>query len=357
MKRLLISFTLLTHCCFVWSQIGGNNTFEFLNLPASARITALSNSNIAHISSDVNNASLNPSLYNIDTDNTLAFNTLFYVADILNTNTAFSKNIKNFATVGASIQYVNYGKFAATNTSGIITGQFSANEYAIIFGGAKQHGNWHYGLNTKFIGSTLESYKSLGIAADLGLTYYSINKEFGAALVVKNIGTQLKTYTINNQESLPFEIQFGISKKLKYLPFRINVLAHNLQTFDIRYNDTLQNSSTFLNNNASKNNGNHIFDKLMRHINIGGELYLGKNKNVQLQLGYSYLRNQELKIKEARSLAGVSFGLGIKISRFEISYGRGNYYIGIASNHLSISTNLNRWKKPAPEKIIDKTEP
>ena len=38
-----------------------------------------------------------------------------------------------------------------------------------------------------------------------------------------------------HEEYLPFELQFGLSKKLKYLPFRYIMTIHNLNRFDISH--------------------------------------------------------------------------------------------------------------------------
>ena len=44
-------------------------------------------------------------------------------------------------------------------------------------------------------------------------------------------------------------------------------------------------------------------------------------------------------------LSGISFGVGIKISKFSLSYGRSTYHLGGASNHLTVVTNLGDFKK------------
>ena len=64
-----------------------------------------------------------------------------------------------------------------------------------------------------------------------------------------------------------------------------------------------------------------------------------------LRFGYNYKRRQEMKIDTKTAMAGFSWGFGLKISKFHISYGRATYHLAGASNHFSISTNLNELNK------------
>jgi len=82
-------------------------------------------------------------------------------------------------------------------------------------------------------------------------------------------------------------------------------------------------------------------DMLMRHIVLGAELLISDNINIRL--GYNYRRRQELKINDRPGTAGLSWGVGFKISRFEISYGRASYHLAGPSNHFTLTTNLSSW--------------
>ena len=46
------------------------------------------------------------------------------------------------------------------------------------------------------------------------------------------MGKPIKNYT-TEQEDLPFEIQMGLSKSLKYLPFRYSFVFHHLNVYDL----------------------------------------------------------------------------------------------------------------------------
>ncbi|HEX3009536.1 MAG TPA: hypothetical protein VHO90_18170, partial [Bacteroidales bacterium] len=60
-----------------------------------------------------------------------------------------------------------------------------------------------------------------------------------------------------------------------------------------------------------------------------------------VRAGYNYQRRKEMTIASKTGMVGFSFGFGIKISRFNIEYGRAAYHLAGASNHFSIGLNLD----------------
>ena len=53
MKRLVLIVVSLIICLSVFSQNGGDKTYKFLNIPTSARISALGGFNVSHIDGDL----------------------------------------------------------------------------------------------------------------------------------------------------------------------------------------------------------------------------------------------------------------------------------------------------------------
>jgi len=199
------------------------------------------------------------------------------------------------------------------------------------------------GLIVKPIISTLEKYTSIGVAADIGIIYNKPQSLFTAALVIKNIGSQLKSYT-NEKESLPFNIQLGISQKLKHAPFLFTVTFDHLEQWDLTY-DKPQDENIIdpLAGEEAESNIDRIADQFMRHVIFG--LEFNPINNFYVRAGYNYRRRQEMLIESKTSTIGFSWGFGVKISKFHISYGRATYHLAGASDHFSISTNLDSFKK------------
>ncbi|MEE4292301.1 MAG: type IX secretion system protein PorQ, partial [Cycloclasticus sp.] len=204
--------------------------------------------------------------------------------------------------------------------------------------------NFRVGVNVKPIISTLEKYTSLGISADLGVVYNKPQSLFTAALVVKNLGTQLKKYT-NEKESLPFNIQLGISQKLKHAPFLFSITFDHLEKWDLTYEVPKDESilDPFTEEEVSESGIDKLADQFMRHVLIGVEF--NPINNFYVRAGYNYRRRQEMLIESKTSTIGFSWGFGVKISKFYLSYGRATYHLAGASDHFSISTNLESFKK------------
>ena len=148
-----------------------------------------------------------------------------------------------------------------TDEIGNITGNFKAQDVAITAGYAREvEDYWTLGASIKFINSTIETYKSTSVAADLGISYHDFDKNIRLGLVFKNIGTQLSSYNLK-KEKLPFQINLGAAYELEYVPLELNLTLHDLQKFD---------SSQSYNKSGQKvNTGRKIVD----HVAIGAELF------------------------------------------------------------------------------------
>jgi len=351
--RLILSFSFFISTYIAVAQIGGDNVYEFLNLPASARITALGGNPIAIQDSDISLAFSNPAALNEQMHNQLSFNQNFHVAGIRNGYAAYGRFIEKWqSTAHIGIQYINYGDFQAADEFGNIVGTFEASETAVTLGiGRQLYERMSVGANVKFVSSRFEAYNSFGIASDLSALYHVADKGFTATFLFKNIGGQLSTYRDGNREDIPFEIQLGLSKKLTHLPFRFGITAQHLQQWNLLYDNPNSEENTFFLGEPVVDNSNDFVDNLFRHLVFNGEFLFGKAEVVALRFGYNHLLKKELSINSLRSLAGFSGGMGIKIKRFRFSYGVGVYHIGGSTNHLSIATNLGEFGKGRRKKI------
>ncbi len=335
---LLISFpyTLL-------AQVGGQSTYEFLNLSNSARVASLGGNFLAIKDNDINLAISNPSLISAGMDNKLA---LSYVNDYAGINygyAAYSKTFKKPGSFVASMQYVNYGTFTSADASGQTFGTFRASEYSFNVGWGRQlDSNFSIGANLKAINSVLETYSSFGLAVDVAGTYYNAKKQFTASLIFKNAGRQLSYYVPGNNESLPFEIQFGLSQKLKHAPFRFSLLINHLEKWDLLYEDPLNPSvktDPLTGETTTRSNLSKFSDNLMRHIVAGVEFV--PSSNFYISFGYNYQRRQEMKVETDLATVGFSWGFGIRISKFNISFARVTQHVAGSSNFFTLATNLS----------------
>lgn len=337
---LLLIFALLN--TGLAAQIGGDHTYAFLNLTTSARAAALGGKTIAVDDKDLNLSFHNPALLKEDMGNRVLFNYVNYFTDINYGYTSYSFQNKKDINFAAGIQYMNYGEFQGADKFGMKTGTFKAADYAFHLMASKSiDTNVTVGITVKPLYSHLEEYHSIGLAADLGVSYTDTSGLFTAALVLKNMGIQLKPYHADTRESLPFEIQLGFSLKLRHAPFRFITTIEHLETPNLRYPDpNAENTTLYDANTQPQSTFDKNFDKLMRHMIFGVEFT--PLKNFYLRVGYNYRKRKEMQVPSRPATVGFSWGMGIKLFDFYLSYGSADYHLAGNTNHFSLRTDLNR---------------
>ena len=201
----------------------------------------------------------------------------------------------------SGIDVINYGEFSSADDIGNTLPKFTANQQLFTFGISKYLGsNITLGSNLKLLNSNLETYNAMALSSNISATYYVQEKDFTCTFLVKNIGTTINSYTDINEE-LPLEVQFGLSKSLKHLPFRYSIILHHLNVYDIS-NDLEKES---------------VAKKLLRHVILGAELNPFR-KNIYLRAGFNFDRREDLKLSSAFTMSGFSWGVGVSIKKIQI---------------------------------------
>lgn len=341
---------LITWCIGVsltaHAQFGGSSVYQYLNFPVAARLAGLGGDNVSTPSDDINFAYYNPALLNAAMDKELSLSDALMAGNINHGYISYGDYLDSLnITMFTGLVYRNYGTMAFYDPSGVQNGSFKANEFALVGGFGYQSDKLSYGATAKFLWSQLESYSSLAGAIDLGMAYNDTSKMFSAGLVLKNIGTQFKPYTAGNREELPFEIQLGISQRLKYLPLRLSITAHNLFQGDIRYDDpnAVNNSNAFVTDTTAVDDKKYIADEIFRHLIFAGEFYFGKNLTVQI--GYDYMMAKELSLDTKNGLNGFSIGMGLQVKKYAFYYSYDIYSPAGGSHMFTVATNLNYYNK------------
>ncbi|HDR52207.1 MAG TPA: type IX secretion system protein PorQ [Mariniphaga anaerophila] len=234
------------------------------------------------------------------------------------------------------MHYINYGEFKEATELGELTGNFfNAAEYALNMIYSNHYQRLSYGANLKPVFSIFESYRSFGLAADLGVSYSSKDSLTRVALVASNIGGQITTYYEDgNREPIPFNLQAGISTKLKYAPVVLSLTMQHLTNWDLGYNEAEEESL------ENWHELQESFGKqIMRHAVLGVEIL--PSDNFTLRAGYNYQRRQELKFEERLSTVGFSMGFGLKVKRFRLDFATSRFHLAGSSNLFSLAINLN----------------
>lgn len=338
MLKKIITLFCLFFVLFGESQVGGESTYQFLNLISSPRQAALGGKILTNVDYDVTQAMYNPATINADMNNQLAVNYSSYLGGINYGTAAYAYTLNRRAqTIHTGITYINYGTFDGYDENGNSTGTFSGNEAALSFGYASRIGvsDFYAGANLKLITSKLEQYNSLGTAVDLGLIYVNDSLKLNAALVIRNLGTQLTTYA-GLHERLPFEIDLGISQRLENVPIRWHVTLENLQEWPIAKPNPARSISDLEGNKTDEKVG--FIGQIMRHTILGAELFPEGGFNIRL--GYNFRRAEELRIVDQRSFSGLSAGISIKMNNMRFSYTHAKYTSAANSNFFGLQIDL-----------------
>jgi len=338
MLRKTVSLFCLLISAFTTAQVGGESTYQFLNLISSPRQAALGGKVFTNVDYDVTQAIFNPATINVEMDNQLAVNYTSYLGGISYGTAAYAYTIdRRTQTFHAGVTYVNYGSFDGYDEDGNSTGTFTGKEAALSFGYALQLGysDFYFGTNLKLISSKLEQYSSIGVAVDMGLIYIDEDLDFNAALVVRNLGTQVTTYAGLN-ERLPFEVAFGISQKLENVPVRWHVTLENLQQWPIAVPNPARTTSDLSGNQSSEKIG--FIGQVMRHTIVGAEIFPEGGFNIRL--GYNFRRGEDLRIVDQRNFSGLSAGISIKMNKMRFSYTHAKYTSAGNSNFFGLQIDL-----------------
>jgi hypothetical protein len=343
MKSIIVVFVFISTT--LKAQLGGVTPYGFLNNYSNARIAALGGSAIATHDNDASLVINNPSLLTAGMDKQLSLNYQNYLANIGTGYFGYTFNTKSAGPLMLGVQYINYGSFDKKDIDNTNLGSFAANDFAIHLSTSRIIKKWNIGATAKFVYSVIESYSSTGMAADIAASYKSEDSLSVFTAVVNNLGYEISTYTGAERQQYPMNLQIGYSKKFAHNPLRISIIAHDLQ----KIGGLLYQNSTKNNRNIDLSTGLPIeedftsINYLMSHLIINTELVFGQG--FQLRFGYNDLRRRELALPDARSWAGFSWGFGLKVRKFRFSYGSSSFYSTNATNHFSIITNLQEFKK------------
>ena len=342
-KTLAIIFFLIPLVSV--AQIGGQHVYQFLDLDFNSRSMALGGDFVLANDNDINLAVANPALISDKLDSKLSLNHGVFPSGINYGQIVFGKNTEKFGTFTTHMRYVSYGRFNRTDELGVDQGKFTAGDYAIGVGyGYSLNKFFSIGANLNTIFSHYESYSSIGASVDLSTMFFDPKTNITAVLIARNLGYQFKSYTKGNHEPMPLEILAGISYKFHHAPFRLSLMAHDLNDLDLSYNipGAVETYDPLTGDTIPVFKAT-IVEKVFRHLNFGIEIQ--PTDNFSIRLGYNYNNRKNLAIEGRMGISGFSAGVGFRIKKFEFDYALSVYSSAGASNMFTITTDLNEWYK------------
>jgi len=322
------------------AQQGGRGVYSFLNLTTSSKQASLGGENYTGLNNDIFQVLSNPATLDSTMINQVGLSYVNYLSTVNYGNLVYAIPINNWGVFFGGLQYLNYGAFQYADENGNRSGKFGAGESALILGYAYHFpkSNFNIGINTKFIYSSLESYTSIGVAADIGFFYSNHERGTEIGLSFRNLGTQITTYN-GIKEKLPFEIDAGFSRLLAYAPLKWHITFENIQKFKIAY---INPSHTTQDPNGNEIDENiTLVDHLFRHIILGAEIF--PRKKFTFRLGYNFRRKAELSQVDQNFISNINFGFGLKLRKFEINYAYAKYHYATNAHFFTAIINLNEF--------------
>jgi len=339
---------VLTACSQLFAQQGGEASFDFVNVPISAHSTALGGKVFTVKSNDLSFTYKNPAFADSTSVNKVVatFGSMFMSqTGIANGYAAYGTAIKGRPLVFSAV-ILNYGDFERTNEYGDQTGTFSASDILLSVASSQPLSpKWTVGASLKPVFSSIAGYSSKAIFADLSLTYQDTAKDFNFALIVANAGFVYDKYVKDASMKIPFHIDLGLTKKFKHAPFRVSLSFNDIQNFNLRYDEPDDNEFSALqfgDNNSEISNFDKITDELLRHISISAEAVF--SKNFFIATGYDFRAGKEMAIDSRFGGVGFSWGFGLRVSRYRLTYGNKTYHLAGGTNFFTLNIDLNNFK-------------
>ena len=226
--KLVGVLACLLQMSFSYGQLGGNQSFEFLNLPVGARAAGLGGVIVSSTSSDINLFMSNPALLDSTNHNHASWSYFPFYAHVNYNTLAYAYNFDKIGLMSIGVQHLGYGEFDGYDEAGESTGNFKASETAIVVSKSHQLSIFRLGLSMKFVNGHIDTYSSSALAFDIGGTFIHPDKELSASLLFKNAGFILSDFTGSEDSSLPFDVQVGVTFKPDHMPFRLTATIYNL---------------------------------------------------------------------------------------------------------------------------------
>jgi hypothetical protein len=305
----VISLVLLT-AAGAAAQNGGE-VFAFLRYPSSARVNALGGNNVSLVERDPSLAFHNPALAGAEMSGMVNLNYMNFAAGIRLGSVLYTRAVGEMGAWSVGAGFMSYGSFRQTTEENVTTGRFSVED--ISLNAMYSHNlseRWRGGIALKFLYSSLESYTSIGLAADAGLSYYDEESNFSAGIALKHAGAQLTAY-YDERQPLPWDVQAGFSKRLAHAPFRLSLTAAYLTSWDMGF---------------------------FEHFVAGVDFT--PSDNFWLGVGFNPKINTDMKLQSGNSLGGFSAGGGVRIKAFDAGLSVARYHPSALSVMLSLSVTL-----------------
>ncbi len=281
----------------------GTVSLDFLSLPATTKGLALGGLTTTAIANDIALSLESPALFGKEQNGQLSISYVNMMKSNHFATIAYGRQIGKRGAWSIGSRVLSYGSLEGRDIYGRETGDFSVND--IMLQGAYSYELTDYlraGISIKGIYSAIAEYKRWGIASDIGLNYFSEDKERSIGLSAHNLGTVFTPHLPHSAYATPWDIRLGFSQKLSHAPFQLHLTAYHLRP---------KLANEFTPKDLS------LGSKILRHLLIGVEYV--PNKNFWLALGINPRLMQDFKELRGTKLSGLSCGVGFNQANYRVA--------------------------------------
>lgn len=312
----------------------GETLYPFLNVPVSVSAAGVGGNSVSSQEQDLNLVFHNPATLSTAMNNGIAVGYMNYISDIQLGSAAFTRKINDRSAWMAGIRYINYGEMVWATPENDVLGTTYAGDLALT--GAYSwtlSERWRAGGSLSLIYSVLDEFTSIGLGVDLGLYYHDPIHYFSAGFVLKNMGAEVVAYD-ETYEKMPWDVQFGLSKKFAHAPIRLSMTVQNLTKLSTSFLAEVDETDLTL---VNKDN---LAKKIFKHTILGVEFL--PSESFLLSLGYNYRRKSELAIAQRTAFSGFTAGFSMKVKNARVGASFAKYHAAGSSLQLTYGMDLSK---------------
>jgi hypothetical protein len=288
----------------------GTYAYSFLKIPVGAKAPAMGGASTG-LADDQTATFYNPAGITSFEGSSVFASYNNYLAGMQGGYLSYVTSWGQRSSIGLAVDYLNYGTMTRADSLGRAQGEFGGGDLAlsitfayrwpsavdnIIAAGdpydeiQDEYMRWSglsVGATAKLIYEKLEDYTSDALAVDLGVIYGLNDQRTRLGVSASNLGFQMKSFSSGHEDSMPAILRAGVGHRLKAAP--IAIAADVVKPFD---NDA--------------------------YFAVG--LNLTRFQPLEIRAGYSTVGQNYRTDSSMDNWAGLSFGLGLKLSRFVFEY-------------------------------------
>ncbi len=290
--RILILILMFLNLNLLYASSPGSKALSFLKIDTGARPSSMAGAYVSY-GDDAFSIFYNPALSSKLSKHRVDLMHFEYFEDINyeNASAVFKVNDKYSAGIGFSYLYMTgiSRTVRADNMDGYSTdGSFGSSDLMVVLCNSLQvNKNINIGVNIKYIKESIDKETASTFCGDLGfLSKLSLPLDPDFGISVCNIGLPIKY--IDKKEDIPMLVKAGLSSSFNF----IKLNAKEKKDLNISFN-------------AEKPVDNDL------NLRLGVEMWF--IDMIAFRTGYKLSFNND-------DLGGVTFGAGLDINRFSLSY-------------------------------------